>query len=62
MKDAYSLPRIHETLDCLNGMKLCVALDLKLGYWQLELDEASKPLTAFRVGHFSKNMKECYLA
>ena len=50
IKDAYSLPRIEETLDCLNGAQRFTSLDLKLGYWQVELDEVSKGLTAFTVG------------
>ena len=53
MKDAYSLPRIEETLDCLNGVQWFTSLDLKLGYWQVELDEESKALTAFTVGPHS---------
>ena len=50
IKDAYSLPTIAETLDCLNGSQWFTSLDLKPGYWQVELDEDSKPLTAFTVG------------
>ena len=50
IKDAYSLPRIEETLDCLNGAKIFTSLDLKSGYWQVEMEEESKPLTAFMVG------------
>ena len=50
IKDAYSLPRIEETLDCLGGSIIFTSLDLKSGYWQVEMDEASKPLTAFTVG------------
>ena len=50
IKDAYSLPRIEETLDCLNGAKMFTSLDLKSGYWQVEMEEESKPLTAFMVG------------
>ena len=50
IKDVYSLPRIEETLDCLGGSIIFTSLDLKSGYWQVEMDEASKPLTAFTVG------------
>ena len=50
VRDAYSLQRIDETVNCLNGLKSLTALDLKLEYWQVELDEASKPLMAFTVG------------
>ena len=50
IKDAYSLPRIEETLDCLNGAKIFTSLDLKSGYWQVEMEEESKPLIAFMVG------------
>ena len=50
VKDAYSLPRIQDTLDCLSGAVWFTSLDLKSGYWQIKMDEASKPLTAFTVG------------
>ena len=50
IKDAYSLPRIDETLDCLGGSINFTSLDLKSGYWQVEMDEMSKQLTAFTVG------------
>ena len=50
IKDAYSLPRIEESLDCLNGASIFTSLDLKSGYWQVELDDESIPLTAFTVG------------
>ena len=45
----YSLPRIDETLDCLHGSVIFTLLDLKSGYWQVEMDEMSKQLTAFTV-------------
>ena len=37
-------------MDCLEGSIIFTSLDLKSGYWQVEMDEASKPLTAFTVG------------
>ena len=50
IKDAYSLPWIEEMLDCLNGTVWFISLDLKLGYWQVEMKEDCKALTAFTVG------------
>ena len=50
IKDAYSLPRIEESLDCLNGAQIFSSIDLKSGYWQVELTEESKAMTAFTVG------------
>ena len=50
IKDAYSIPRIEDALDSLNGACIFTSLDLKSGYWQVELDEESIPLTAFTVG------------
>ena len=38
IKDAYSLPRIDETLDCLNGSEWFSSLDLKLGYREVEME------------------------
>ena len=50
IKDAYLLPHINETLDSLQGSQWFSSLDLKSGYWQVEMDEESKPLNAFTVG------------
>ena len=50
VKDAYSLPQIDKTLDSLQGSQWFSSLDLKSGYWQVEMHEESKPLTAFTVG------------
>ena len=49
VKDGYALPRIDDTLDCLHGAKWLSTLDLKSGYWQVELEEEAKPLTAFAM-------------
>ena len=50
IKDAYSLPQIDKTLDSLKGSQWFSSLKLKSGYWQVKMDEESKPLTAFTVG------------
>ena len=50
VKDAYSLPRIEDSLDSLNGSYIFTSIDLKAGYWQVEMDTQSIPLTAFTVG------------
>ena len=50
VKDAYSLPHIEDSLDVLNGSCIFTSIDLNSGYWQVELDEKSIPLTAFTVG------------
>ena len=50
IKDGYSLPRIEDTLDCLHGAVWFSTLDLKSRYWQVELEEEAKPLTAFTMG------------
>ena len=50
VKDAQTLPRIEDSLDSLSGAVIFTSLDLKSGYWQVELDENSIPLTVFSVG------------
>ena len=47
MKDSYSLPRIEHVLDQLLGATIFTTLDLKAGYWQVEMVEECKPYTAF---------------
>ena len=43
-------PHIDKTLDSLQGSQWFSSLDLRSGYWQVKMDEESKPLTAFTVG------------
>ena len=50
IKDVQSLPRIEDSLDCLDRATIFTSLDLQSGYWQVELTEACRPLTAFIVG------------
>ena len=50
LKDAQSVRRIEDSLDCLDGATIFTSLDLQSGYWQVELREASRPLTVFTIG------------
>lgn len=50
VKDAYSLPRINDTLDTLIGAKYFSKLDLHSGFWQVEIAEEDKHKTAFSLG------------
>ena len=50
VKDAHSLPRIDETLERLKRSCIFSSLDLKSGYWQVEIEEESKQYTAFTIG------------
>ena len=49
-KDAQTLPQIEDSLDSLNEAIIFTSLDLKSGYWQVELDKDSIPYMAFTVG------------
>lgn len=46
-RDVYPLPRIDDTLDRLRDAKFFSSLDLKSGYWQIEVDERDREKTAF---------------
>jgi len=48
-KDNYAKPRIEDTLHLLSGAQYFSKLDLKSGYWQIELAEEDNEKTAFQV-------------
>ena len=50
-KDSYPLLRIQEALESLVGAGHFLCLDLKSGFWQIKMEEASKHYTAFTVGN-----------
>ena len=50
-KDSYPLPRIQEALESLVDTGHFSCLDLKSGFWQIRMDEASRQYTAFTVGN-----------
>ena len=47
IRDSYALPRVDETLQMMGGAKWFSSLDLKAGYWQIEIAEEDKHKTAF---------------
>ena len=50
-KDAYMLPRFEDMVDTLVGSTMFSKLDLRSGYWNVEVEEEDKPKTAFSVGN-----------
>ena len=50
-KDSYPLPLIQEAIESLVGVGYFSCLDLKVGFWQIAMDEALKQYTAFTIGN-----------
>lgn len=46
--DKYPLPRIADLLRTIKGATVFSAIDLRAGYWNIPMEEQSKPYTAFR--------------
>ena len=49
-KDTYPLPRMQETMESIMGARHFSCMDLKSGFWQVQMDEESRQYTAFTVG------------
>ena len=47
VRDQYYLPAADDLLMCLGGYSYFATFDLRSGFWQVGMEEASKPLTAF---------------
>ena len=45
--DAYPMPRVDDLIDSLGKAKYITTLDLARGYWQVPVQEESRPHTAF---------------
>src|SRR5271165_7173130 len=58
VKDSYPLSRIDSCMDALGRAKFFSTLDLRSGYWQVELDKDSSEKTAFvtRKGVYKFNV------
>ncbi|KAG8499117.1 hypothetical protein CXB51_005526 [Gossypium anomalum] len=54
IKNKYLLPRIDELFDQLKGASVFLKIDLKSGYYQLQVKDSDVPKTAFRTryGHY----------
>ena len=50
-KDSYLLPQIQESIESLAGAGCFSCLDLKVGFWQIAMDEVSKEYTTFTIGN-----------
>lgn len=50
IRDSYALPRIEDILHTLSGSRYFSVLDMKSGYYQVDIEEAHKERTAFTVG------------
>ena len=49
-KDAYPLLRMQETMESMVGARHFSCMDLKSGFWQVQMDKESRQYTAFMVG------------
>ena len=49
-KDAYPLPCMQETMESMVGTRHFSCMDLKSGFWQVQMDEESRQYTTFTVG------------
>ena len=60
-KDSYPLPQIQETIESLVGAGYFTCLDLKVGFWQITMEEASKQYSTFTMGNLGFFECECML-
>ena len=58
-KHSYPLPRIQEALESLVGAGHFSCLYLKLGFWQIKMEEVLEQYTAFTVGNLGGFKCDC---
>ena len=58
-KDSYPLSQIQEAIESLVGAGYFSCLNLKAGFWQIAMDEASKQYTASTMGKLVFSKCEC---
>ena len=46
-KDSFPMPLVSDTLDAFSGTQYFTTLDMKSGYWQIELHPSARERTAF---------------
>lgn len=59
VKNAYPLPNLEECLENLGGRLFYSQFDFTSGYWQVEMDQKSRPSTAFRTNGGLFEFVEC---
>ena len=60
-KDSYPLPRIDDTIDSLAGAQWFSTLDLKSGYWQVQLSDDAKARLHSQLGQDCGSSRSCRL-
>ena len=48
--DSFPLPGMQETMESMVGARFFSSMDLKSGFWQVQMSEKSRQYTAFTVG------------
>ena len=51
VRDSYPIPRMDECIDSLGDAEIFTSLDANSGYWQIEMDAATKDRSAFVSHH-----------
>ena len=61
-KDAYPIPRVDDTLDTLSGSTWISTIDLRSGYWQVEMAPATERKLCSALKKACLNLMSCHSA